>query len=56
MRSRFAAFAVGNAGYLLDSWHPTTRPQVLDLDDTLDWYRLDVHSAGGERRSRGQVK
>ena len=43
----FAAFAVGKAGYLLDSWHPTTRPQVLDLDDTLDWYRLDVHSAGG---------
>ena len=47
MRSRFTAFAVGDADYLLHSWHPGTRPRTLDLDDSLDWYRLDIHSAGG---------
>ena len=26
MRSRYSAFVLGDAGYLLDTWHPTTRP------------------------------
>ncbi len=47
MRSRFTAFAVGDAAYLLASWHPATRPRELDLDESLDWYRLDIHAAGG---------
>ena len=36
MRSRFSAFALGNAGYLLDSWHPETRPaeNPADLENT----------------------
>jgi SEC-C motif-containing protein len=44
MRSRFSAFALGDAAYLLRSWHPSTRPQALDLDDGLRWYRLDIES------------
>ncbi|MFJ6094524.1 YchJ family protein [Williamsia muralis] len=44
MRSRFSAFAVGDADYLLYSWHPRTRPDVLDLDATMRWYRLDIES------------
>ncbi len=42
MRSRFSAFALGNAGYLLASWHPSTRPAGLELDPGLRWYRLDI--------------
>lgn len=42
MRSRFSAFAVGDAAYLLRSWHPSTRPSSIELDDALRWYRLDV--------------
>ena len=42
MRSRFSAFARGDAAYLLRSWHPTTRPARLALDPDLRWYRLDV--------------
>lgn len=42
MRSRFSAFAVGNADYLLASWHPSTRPESLELDDGIRWYRLDI--------------
>ncbi len=42
MRSRYSAFAVGDAGYLLRSWHPSTRPAVVDLDPGTTWRRLDV--------------
>ncbi|AZG43795.1 hypothetical protein D7316_00364 [Gordonia insulae] len=47
MRSRFTAFAVGDSGYLLASWHPRTRPRTLDLDDTIEWYRLNIESVSG---------
>jgi SEC-C motif-containing protein len=42
MRSRYSAFAVGDARYLLDSWHPRTRPESLTLDDGRRWTGLDV--------------
>lgn len=42
MRSRFSAFAVGDAAYLLATWHPSTRPAALELDPELRWYSLDV--------------
>lgn len=32
MRSRYVAYALGLEAYLLDTWHPTTRPASLDLD------------------------
>jgi SEC-C motif-containing protein len=48
MRSRFSAFAVGDAGYLLRTWHPAVRPAELTLDPELHWSRLAVlESAGG---------
>ncbi|MEU8298663.1 YchJ family protein [Micromonospora sp. NPDC048909] len=42
MRSRFSAFAVGDAGYLLRSWHESTRPARLDLDPARRWTRLEI--------------
>lgn len=42
MRSRYAAFALGDAAYLLASWHPATRPERLDLDPQLDWCGLEI--------------
>jgi SEC-C motif-containing protein len=42
MRSRFSAFALGLPRYLLDSWHPSTRPDTLDLDAGLRWQLLDI--------------
>lgn len=47
MRSRFTAFATGNAAYLLASWHPSTRPAALELEDDIRWYRLDILGASG---------
>ncbi len=42
MRSRYAAFAVGDGAYLLRTWHPRTRPERLDLDPTTHWTGLRV--------------
>ena len=33
MRSRYTAFALGDAAYLLATWHPSTRPAELALDE-----------------------
>ncbi|MGW6916086.1 YchJ family protein [Kitasatospora sp. NPDC054939] len=57
MRSRFSAFAVRDAAYLLRSWHPDTRPASLDLDPALHWVRLEVLGAteGGPFHSEGTV-
>ena len=52
MRSRYSAYVLGLRDYLLASWHPDTRPDTLDLDDTpgLRWLGLDVkrHEDGGD--------
>jgi SEC-C motif-containing protein len=42
MRSRFSAFAVGDAEYLLRTWHPSTAPDSLVLDPARRWTRLDI--------------
>ena len=42
MRSRFSAFALGRSDYLLQTWHPRTRPKGLDLDDAITWRRLQI--------------
>jgi SEC-C motif domain protein len=42
MRSRYSAFAVGNAGYLLRTWHPSARPPELSIDPAVRWTRLAV--------------
>ncbi len=58
MRSRFSAFAVGDADYLLATWHPATRPGALDLDDDTEWRRLDIlrAAAGGPFDTTGVVE
>ncbi|MDV7199341.1 YchJ family metal-binding protein [Rhodococcus kroppenstedtii] len=58
MRSRFTAFATGNVAHLLATWHPSTRPRTLDLDDGRVWTSLDVLSttAGGPFHTEGTVR
>ncbi|MEY1675056.1 YchJ family protein [Gordonia sp. ABKF26] len=57
MRSRFTAFALGDRNHLLVSWHPDTRPDTLDLDESMRWYRLDIEStaAGSPFDVEGEV-
>jgi SEC-C motif-containing protein len=43
MRSRYTAYVLGLRDYLLDTWHPSTRPAELELDPPeLRWLGLDV--------------
>ena len=58
MRSRYSAFAVGDAAWLLETWHPSTRPAELELDPDVRWFRLDVlrTEGGGPLDDRGTVE
>ncbi|MFC1416576.1 YchJ family protein [Streptacidiphilus cavernicola] len=57
MRSRYSAFAVGDTGYLLRSWHSRSRPERLELDPAQRWVRLEVLDAtdGGPFHVGGTV-
>lgn len=58
MRSRFSAFARGDAEYLLASWHPSTRPHELILEPDVVWRRLQIVDtvAGGPDDAEGVVE
>jgi SEC-C motif-containing protein len=47
MRSRYSAFAVGDAAYLLKTWHPGTRPPRVDFDPATRWDGLDILGTTG---------
>lgn len=49
MRSRYSAYALGLADYLLATWHPTTRPLDLDIAGGPKWLGLSVlrHESSG---------
>ncbi|MFD5339988.1 YchJ family protein [Streptomyces hawaiiensis] len=46
MRSRYCAFVKGDAGYLLRTWHPRTRPGTLELDPGTRWTGLEILGTG----------
>ena len=58
MRSRYTAFAVGQADYLLATWHPQTRPLRVRLDPQQRWIGLSIKDteAGLEADTRGKVE
>jgi SEC-C motif-containing protein len=42
MRSRYSAFVLARADYLLASWHSRTRPASLDFEAGAKWLGLEV--------------
>jgi SEC-C motif-containing protein len=58
MRSRYSAYVVGDARYLLESWHPSTRPVTLELDPSQRWFGLQIVRAvdGGMLDTTGTVE
>src|SRR5687767_2834587 len=44
MRSRYVAYTLGREGYLLETWHPSTRPASRDVVSELHnkWLGLEV--------------
>ena len=58
MRSRYSAFALGDAEYLLRTWHSSTRPPSLRLDSSRRWLGLtiDATDGGGLLHKTGTVE
>jgi SEC-C motif-containing protein len=48
MRSRYSAYAAGDADYVWRTWHPRTRPEQVDLDPSITWTRLELLEAGDD--------
>lgn len=44
MRSRYCAYSLCDADYLLRTWHPSRRPASLDFDPATKWLELKVVS------------
>jgi SEC-C motif-containing protein len=44
MRSRYSAFVLERADYLLATWHPGTRPAALDFELGTRWLGLEVRA------------
>ncbi|MBF23111.1 YchJ family protein [Neopusillimonas maritima] len=45
MRSRYSAFVLNELGYLLDTWHPDTRPPHLEPNPPgLKWLGLELRN------------
>ena len=44
MRSRYSAYVLGLEEYLLDTWHPDTRPMSLELNkgELIRWLGLSI--------------
>ncbi|MFC6885569.1 MULTISPECIES: YchJ family protein [Actinomadura] len=58
MRSRFSAFAVEDAAYLLRSWHPSTRPPAVGFGAGTRWRTLTIvrTSGGSPLHTEGTVE
>ncbi len=58
MRSRYAAFVVGDDAYLFRTWHPRTRPDAVTVPADSAWTGLVVLTteAGGPDDDTGVVE
>jgi SEC-C motif-containing protein len=57
MRSRYSAFVRDVRAYLLDTWHPSTRPAGIEPPEPgLTWLGLDVKRAQMLPDGRGLVE
>ena len=46
MRSRYCAYVLCNEQYLLETWHPRTRPGSIPFSKNQKWLGLSVIDAG----------
>ena len=54
MRSRYSAFVQEAGAYLLQTWHPSTRPATMDFEPT-QWLGLKVVAAHDLDDSHAEV-
>lgn len=48
MRSRYAAYALGEFDYVFRTWHPRTRPADVTTSPDLKWTKLEIVAADGD--------
>jgi SEC-C motif-containing protein len=58
MRSRYAAYVVGEPDHVFRTWHPRTRPDDVAAGGGVAWQRLEVLAteAGGTDDDAGVVE
>ncbi|WP_076998532.1 YchJ family protein [Variovorax sp. KK3] len=56
MRSRYTAFVRERSGYLLGTWHPSTRPSHLDFEPGVRWLGLEVRAHRAEDADHAEVE
>lgn len=58
MRSRYSAYAVGDLDHIFRTWHPRTRPGVINPDQALTWIGLEILETvdGGPCDDTGEVE
>lgn len=58
MRSRYSAYAKDLSAYLMDTWHPLTRPAEVSIDPSIRWTALSIVDveAGGPDDDAGVVE
>lgn len=58
MRSRYTAFTLEHADYLLQTWHPARRPPTLEFNPAQRWLGLKIkdQQAGQAEDSTGIVE
>lgn len=56
MRSRYCAFVLEDADYLLATWHPSRRPPQLGFEPGIKWLGLDVRGARQLDASHAEVE
>ena len=56
MRSRYCAFVLHRAAYLLATWHASTRPAEVTPDDGTQWLGLEVRRHSEVDADHAQVE
>ncbi|MCQ9616698.1 YchJ family metal-binding protein [Paenalcaligenes niemegkensis] len=57
MRSRYSAFVLDNASYLLATWHPSTRPEKIEPNpDGIKWLGLELRAHTVNSDTRAEVE
>jgi SEC-C motif-containing protein len=56
MRSRYSAFCLERAPYLLRTWHAMTRPASVEFEPGVKWLGLEVRSHTEQDATHAQVE
>jgi SEC-C motif-containing protein len=58
MRSRYSAYVLGLEVYLLQTWHPNTRPKKLNLHEDINtkWLGLEIKQAQNQSETSSTIE